>query len=79
LESWFPKIIFHRQNSFMPSYNNPLEGFHKKYIYYLLFKRNMITPEEKMRKIHAFWQILRATGFRYQLILSSFNNYERMI
>ncbi|GAI90564.1 unnamed protein product, partial [marine sediment metagenome] len=27
----------------------------------------------RMRKIHGFWQRLRATGFLYQLTLSSFN------
>ena len=49
LESWFPKIIAHQRNSFIPTTNNLLEGFHKKYTYYPSFKRHMKTPEGAQR------------------------------
>ena len=49
LESWFPKIIAHQRNPFIPTTNNLLESFHKKYTYYPSFKRNMMTPEGAQR------------------------------
>ena len=49
LESWFPKIIAHQRNPFIPTTNNLLEGFHKKYTYYPSFKRSMMTPEGAQR------------------------------
>ena len=49
LESWFPKIITHQRNPFIPTTNNLLEGFHKKYTYYPSFKRSMMTPEGAQR------------------------------
>jgi len=49
LESWFPKIIAYQKNPFIPTTNNLLEGFHKKYTYYPSFKRNMMTPEGAQR------------------------------
>ena len=49
LESWFPKLIAHQQNPFIPTTNNLLEGFHKKYTYYPSFKRRMMTPKGAQR------------------------------
>lgn len=49
LESWLPKIITHQQNPNIPTTNNLLEGFHKKYTYYPSFKRNMMTLEGAQR------------------------------
>ena len=49
LESWLPKIIAHQRNPFIPTTNNLLEGFHKKYTYYPSFKRNMMTSEGAQR------------------------------
>lgn len=49
LESWLPKIIAHQKNPFIPTTNNLLEGFHKKYTYYPSFKRHMITLEGVQR------------------------------
>lgn len=49
LESWFPKIIAHQRNPNIPTTNNLLEGFHKKYLYYPAFKKNMMTPEGAQR------------------------------
>ena len=49
LESWLPKIIAHQRNPFIPTTNNLLEGFHKKYTYYPSFKRSMMTPEGAQR------------------------------
>jgi hypothetical protein len=49
LESWFPKIIAHQRNPLIPTTNNLLEGFHKKYTYYPSFKRSMMTPEGAQR------------------------------
>ncbi len=43
LEGWLPKIIAHQRNPFIPTTNNLLESYHKKYTYYPAFKRNMIT------------------------------------
>jgi len=44
LISWFPKIIAHQSNPFIPTTNNLLESYHKKFTYYPSFKRNMMTP-----------------------------------
>ena len=49
LESWHPKLIAHQRNPFIPTTNNLLEGFHKKYTYYPSFKRSMMTPEGAQR------------------------------
>ncbi len=49
LESWFPKIIAYQRNPLIPTTNNLLESFHKKYTYYPSFKRNMITPRGAQR------------------------------
>jgi len=49
LESWLPKIIAHQRNPFMPTTNNLLEAYHKKYTYYPSFKRSMMTPEGAQR------------------------------
>lgn len=43
LESWLPKIIAHQRNPFIPTTNNLLESYHKKYTYYPSFKRSMMT------------------------------------
>ncbi|MFX1257232.1 MAG: hypothetical protein ACFFAN_05210 [Promethearchaeota archaeon] len=43
LEGWLPKLIAHQRNPFIPTTNNLLESFHKKYTYYPSFKRNMKT------------------------------------
>jgi len=49
LESWLPKIIAHQQNPGIPTTNNLLESYHKKYTYYPSFKRNMMTPKGAQR------------------------------
>lgn len=43
LESWLPKIVAHQRNPFIPTTNNLLESYHKKYTYYPSFKRSMMT------------------------------------
>ena len=42
LEAWLPKIIAHQRNPFIPTTNNLLESYHKKYTYYPSFKRSMM-------------------------------------
>ncbi len=49
LESWFPKIIAHQRNPSIPTTNNMLEGFQRKYLYYPAFKRSMMTLEGAQR------------------------------
>ena len=49
LESWLPKIIAHQRNPFIPTTNNLLESYHKKYTYYPSFKRSMMTPKGAQR------------------------------
>jgi hypothetical protein len=49
LESWLPKIIAHQRNPLIPTTNNLLEAFHKKYTYYPSFKRSMMTPKGAQR------------------------------
>lgn len=49
LESWFPKIIAYQRNPFIPTTNNLLEAYHKKYTYYPSFKRNMMTSQGAQR------------------------------
>jgi len=43
LEKWIPKLIAHQSDPFLPSTNNLLEAFHKKYNYYPSFKKSMMT------------------------------------
>ncbi|KKM67667.1 hypothetical protein LCGC14_1468820 [marine sediment metagenome] len=49
LESWFPKIIAHQRNPNIPTTNNLLEGFQKKYLYYPAFKKSMMTSDGAQR------------------------------
>jgi len=49
LEGWLPKIIAHLRNPFIPTTNNLLESYHKKYTYYPSFKRNMKTIKGAQR------------------------------
>jgi len=49
LESWFPKIIAHQRNPNIPTTNNLLEGFQKKYLYYPAFKKRMMTSDGAQR------------------------------
>lgn len=49
LESWLPKIIAHQRNPFIPTTNNLLESYHKKYTYYPSFKRSMMTVRGAQR------------------------------
>jgi len=49
LVSWFPKIIAHQRNPFIPTTNNLLESYHKKFTYYPSFKRSMMTPQGAQR------------------------------
>jgi len=49
LEGWLPKIIAHQRNTFIPTTNNLLESYHKKYTYYPSFKRSMMTIKGAQR------------------------------
>jgi len=49
LEGWLPKLIAHQRNPFIPTTNNLLESYHKKYTYYPSFKRNMKTIKGAQR------------------------------
>jgi hypothetical protein len=49
LEGWLPKIIAHQRNPFIPTTNNLLESYHKKYTYYPSFKRSMMTIKGAQR------------------------------
>ena len=49
LESWLPKIIAHQKNPSIPTTNNLLESFHKKYTYYPSFKKHMMTIDGAQR------------------------------
>lgn len=49
VESYFPKIIAHQRNPFIPTTNNLLESFHKKYTRYPSFKRQMKTIQGAQR------------------------------
>ena len=49
LESWLSKIIAHQRNPFIPTTNNLLESYHKKFTYYPSFKRKMMTPKGAQR------------------------------
>lgn len=76
LESWFPKIIAHQRNPFIPATNNLLEGFHKKYTYYPSFKRNMMTPEGAQRVLD--YRVFRHNFGKFPEFISELNkNYER--
>ena len=49
LEKWIPKLIAHQRDSFLPSTNNLLESFHRKYTYYPSFKKSMMTERGAQR------------------------------
>lgn len=49
LESWLPKIIAHQRNPNIPKTNNITESFHKKYLYYRAFKKQMKTDDGAQR------------------------------
>jgi len=49
LRGWFPKIIAHQRNPSIPTTNNLLESYHKKFTYYPSFKRSMMTMEGAQR------------------------------
>jgi hypothetical protein len=76
LEAWFPKIIAHQRNPFIPTTNNLLEGFHKKYTYYPSFKRSMMTPEGAQRVLD--YRVFRHNFGRFPKFIDQFNErYER--
>jgi hypothetical protein len=76
LESWFPKLIAHQRNPFIPTTNNLLEGFHKKYTYYPSFKRSMMTPEGAQRVLD--YRVFRHNFGKFPGFIAEFNgNYER--
>ena len=91
LESWFPKIIAHQRNPFIPTTNNLLEGFHKKYTYYPSFKRNMMTPEGAQRvldyrvfrhnfgKFPEYKELLQTKYEEFKIILKEIPNWRVMI
>jgi transposase-like protein len=49
IEKWLPKLIAHQRNPYLPSTNNLLESFHKKYNYYRSFKKSMKTMKGAQR------------------------------
>lgn len=61
LEKWLPKLIAHQRDPFLPSTNNLLESFHKKYNYYPSFKKHMMTEQGAQRVLdyRVFWHNLR--------------------
>jgi hypothetical protein len=91
LESWLPKIIAHQRNPFIPTTNNLLEGFHKKYTYYPSFKWSMMTPEGAQRvldyrvfrhnfgKFPAYIGMMQTKYEEFRLILTELPNYRLMI
>ena len=82
LESWLPEIIAHQRNPFIPTTNNLLESYHKKYTYYPSFKRNMMTPQGAQRvldyrvfrhnfnKFPEYKELLQARFEEFKIILS---------
>ena len=63
LESWLPKIIAHQRNPFMPTTNNLLESYHKKYTYYPSFKRSMMTPKGAQRVLD--YRVFKHNYYRF--------------
>ena len=49
LEKWLPKLIAHQRDPLLPSTNNLLESFHRKYNYYPSFKKHMMTTQGAQR------------------------------
>jgi len=81
LESWLPKIIAHQRNPFIPTTNNLLEGFHKKYTYYPSFKRSMMTPEGAQRVLD--YRVFRHNFGKFPEFIDDFNetyeNYQLLV
>jgi len=87
LEPWLPKIIAHQRNPLIPTTNNLLEGFHKKYTYYPSFKRSMMTPDGAQRvldyrvfrhnfgKFPEFITDLNEKYKRYRLLVQETHNH----
>lgn len=84
LEKWFPKLIAHLRNPLIAPMNNLQEGFHKKFLYYPSFKRNMMTREGAQRVLdnrvfgHNFSEFPKELGKfekkyeEYRVVLSKF-------
>jgi transposase-like protein len=75
VESYFPKIIAHQRNPFIPTTNNLLESFHKKYTRYPSFKRQMKTIKGAQRILD--YRVFKHNFHRFPEYLSEFEgNYE---
>jgi transposase-like protein len=76
LISWFPKIMAHQRNPSIPTTNNLLEAYHKKFNYYPSFKRNMMTPQGAQRVLD--YRVFRHNLHRFSLHITRFKHkYER--
>jgi len=72
LEKWLPKLISCRKNPYIAATNNVLEGFHKKFLYYPSFKRNMMTQEGAQRVLD-----YRAFGHNFKKFPEALRQFEK--
>lgn len=72
LEKWLPKLIAHRRNPNLASTNNVMEGFHKKFLYYPSFKRNMMTQVGAQRVLD-----YRSFGHNFKRFPEYLRQFER--
>ena len=76
LEGWLPKLIAHQRNPFIPTTNNLLESYHKKYTYYPSFKRNMKTIKGAQRILD--YRVFRHNFGRFPEYIQHYESkYER--
>ncbi len=76
LISWFPKIIAHQRNPFIPTTNNLLEAYYKKFTYYPSFKRNMRTQQGVQRILD--YHVFRQNYYRFSAYESLYKHkYEK--
>ena len=76
LKGWFLKIIAYQRNPRISKTNNLLEAFHKKYIYYPSFKRNLMTPRGAQRVLD--YRVFRHNFGRFPSYIRFYRNkYKR--
>jgi len=81
LESWLPKIIAHQRSPFIPTTNNLLESYHKKYTYYPSFKRSMMTPKGAQRVLD--YRVFKHNYYRFpehiKLVEGKYEEYRILV
>ena len=79
LHGWLPRILAHNSDPNLPSTNNLCESFHKKYLRYPSFKRNMMTISgaQRVSDYIRFRHNLRLFKAYFELFRKKREQYDR--